>query len=87
MRVILFGYDTTLRGNHSFKSPYDIANQLITQMVDGGWSEPSAKPLFFLAHSLGGIVFKQVSTFPTFKQLLLEHTDAMHLGRQANLRP
>jgi len=59
IRVILFGYDTTLKGSHSFKMPDDIANHLISQLVTGGWGEPSAKPIVFLAHSLGGIIFKQ----------------------------
>lgn len=60
MRVTLFGYDTALRGSHSFQSPYDIASHLVKVMETGGWNEPSAKPVIFLAHSLGGIIIKQV---------------------------
>lgn len=59
MRMILFGYDTTLKGTHSFKTTYEIANDLISHLTMSGWGEPSAKPIVFLAHSLGGVIFKQ----------------------------
>lgn len=58
-RFILYGYDTALFRSKSFQNVEDLAVSLINALKAGGWTEPSAKSLVFLAHSLGGIVLKQ----------------------------
>lgn len=57
IRCIIYGYDTHLPQSHSFKNIEDISRTLVAQLV--GCSSRSTEPLFFLAHSLGGIVLKQ----------------------------
>jgi hypothetical protein len=59
VRFITYGYDTKLYPSTSFQSVPDLANSLIGALRSSGWSSPSAKPLIFLAHSLGGVVLKQ----------------------------
>lgn len=59
VRSIIYGYDTSLAGSESVKAVDDIAVALINKMRSIGRSNPSAKPLLVLAHSLGGIVLKQ----------------------------
>ncbi|KAI2465412.1 hypothetical protein F4781DRAFT_424824 [Annulohypoxylon bovei var. microspora] len=58
-RTSIYGYDTALIGSNSFQSIYDLARSLIDHIRASGWGLPSAKPLIFLAHSLGGIVLKE----------------------------
>lgn len=58
IRVILYGYDTTLTQNESFQTVQDIAISFVSRLVASGRSNISAKPIAFLAHSLGGIVLK-----------------------------
>ncbi|CAI6088227.1 unnamed protein product [Clonostachys chloroleuca] len=59
VRPILYGYDTVLQNSKSFQSILDIACGLLNQLRACGWASPTAKPLLFLAHSLGGLVLKQ----------------------------
>jgi predicted alpha/beta hydrolase family esterase len=56
-RVVLFGYDTTLVESNSFQTISDLASFVI-ENLNASTLVSSAKPLIFLAHSLGGIVFK-----------------------------
>lgn len=58
-RFLIYGYDTTLLGSHSFQGITDLANLFIQMMITIGYSAPSSKPVIFLAHSLGGVVLKQ----------------------------
>ncbi|KAK3684319.1 hypothetical protein B0T22DRAFT_493833 [Podospora appendiculata] len=57
-RVIIYGYDTGLQDSQSFQSISDLGRGLINQLQTYGWGLPTAKPLAFLAHSLGGLVLK-----------------------------
>ncbi|KAI1655243.1 hypothetical protein F4813DRAFT_368207 [Daldinia decipiens] len=59
VRFILYGYDTILRPSTSFQRVSDLANSFIDVLQAGGWTSPTAKPLLFLAHSLGGVILKQ----------------------------
>ncbi|KAH8892136.1 hypothetical protein GQ53DRAFT_806091 [Thozetella sp. PMI_491] len=59
-RFILYGYDTTLRNSRSVQSVVDLAQAFIGALEADGWASPSAKPLLFLAHSLGGVLLKQL---------------------------
>jgi hypothetical protein len=58
VRMILYGHDSGLIHSNSFQLISDIARDFIQHMRIGGWSFSSAKPLLFLAHSLGGLVLK-----------------------------
>ncbi|KAK3335128.1 hypothetical protein B0T19DRAFT_350465 [Cercophora scortea] len=59
IRFIIYGYDTVLHPSNSFQTIPDLANSLTGAMVAYGWASPTAKPLVFLAHSLGGVLLKQ----------------------------
>lgn len=59
IRCILFGYDTHLAGSRSFKNIDDIAITFTAKLRSIGCTSPSARPMVFLAHSLGGVVLKQ----------------------------
>ena len=62
-RVLVYGYDTNVR--HSLGPPvskntvYDIALDFLKSLEAERRSQPS-RPLVFVAHSLGGIVVKEV---------------------------
>ncbi len=45
--------------HNSYQTIPDLANSLIDVLKADGWTSPTAKPLIFLAHSLGGVVLKQ----------------------------
>ncbi len=59
VRFATYGYETRLYPSTSFQSVPDLAISLVAVLRSCGWSSPSAKPLIFLAHSLGGAVIKQ----------------------------
>lgn len=59
VRFLIYGYDTALSGSTSFQIIPDLAISLVQTMKAVGWSAPSAKPILFLTHSLGGVVLKQ----------------------------
>ncbi|KAH6641222.1 hypothetical protein F5144DRAFT_482650 [Chaetomium tenue] len=58
LRTILYGYDTKLAGSHSFQGISHLALGFISQIRANGGALDHARPLVFLAHSLGGIVLK-----------------------------
>lgn len=59
VRFLTYGYDTTLVNSTSFQLIPDLAISLVHTVKALGWSASSAKPVLFLAHSLGGVVLKQ----------------------------
>lgn len=59
LRVALYGYDTSLPDSNSFQTISDLASSLINSLKASGLASWTMKPLLFLAHSLGGIVFKE----------------------------
>ena len=75
-RTVIYGYDTKLHDSQSFQSISDLAGELINQLQAYGWASRSAKPVAFLAHSLGGLVLKEAliqlanSTDEAYKSLL-----------------
>ncbi|KAI9150045.1 SERAC1 protein [Paramyrothecium foliicola] len=58
-RVLLYGYESKHQDSRNSLTVQSIAISLIRALHDLGCSSLSAKPLAFLAHSLGGIVLKQ----------------------------
>jgi len=59
-RFLIYGYDTSLIGSRSYQTVSDLALNLINTLKTGDWALPAGKPLVFFAHSLGGVVLKQV---------------------------
>ena len=59
LRSVIYGYDTKLFKSHSFQDLDDIAWSFIANLKEIRRSLPPARSLFFLAHSLGGIVLKR----------------------------
>lgn len=59
LRSLIYGYDTKLFKSRSFQDLDDIARTFIASLKELRRSLPPARPLFFLAHSLGGIVLKR----------------------------
>lgn len=58
MRAILYGHDSRLVNSTSSQLICDIARDFIEQLRLGQWTLSYAKPLVFLAHSLGGLILK-----------------------------
>ncbi|KAK1753330.1 SERAC1 [Echria macrotheca] len=58
-QVILYGYETDLSSRSEATSIQAMAVSLISGLRGIGLSAPSAKPVVFLAHSLGGLVLKE----------------------------
>ncbi|KAI1390448.1 uncharacterized protein F4822DRAFT_426295 [Hypoxylon trugodes] len=58
MRAILYGQNSSLVDGSSTLVLGDIAKDLIENLAVGGWRQPSAKPIVFIAHSLGGLILK-----------------------------
>jgi hypothetical protein len=85
-RVVLYGYDTKLEHSQSFQLISDLAQAFINLLQTYGWHSPLAKPLVFLAHSLGGIVLKeamvQLSNYPNeaYRNLLNAMRGAVFFG-------
>ncbi|KAI1394448.1 uncharacterized protein F4822DRAFT_424925 [Hypoxylon trugodes] len=73
-RAIVYGYDTTLAKSNSFQSILDLAITFIDHIKASGLARPSAKPLIFMAHSLGGIVVKEA-----FAVLAGSHEQGQHI--------
>jgi hypothetical protein len=64
VRVLLYGYDSTLFGSQSFQEIEDMGQRLATQIIGirpltGSSSYNAPRPLVFIAHSLGGLVVKE----------------------------
>lgn len=59
VRSIVYGYDTKLVNSQSFQDISDLARMLMSELQAYGWTSLSAKPIAFVAHSLGGLLLKQ----------------------------
>ena len=59
VRFYIYGYDTSIAGSTSAQNVQDISGTLINTLEAYSLGTPNAKPLIFLAHSLGGVVLKQ----------------------------
>lgn len=58
IRIVLFDYDTILLNANSFPTIADLVSSFVEQLKASSFAS-AAKPLIVLAHSLGGIVFKE----------------------------
>lgn len=59
MRAWIYGYDTNLTDSTSFQSISDLSISLINHLEASDFASPSAPQILIMAHSLGGIVFKE----------------------------
>jgi hypothetical protein len=58
-RIMIYGYESAVFGSESFQSLTDLASSLNTNLLRLAKAK-LPKPIVFLAHSLGGLLFKQV---------------------------
>ncbi|CAG9999233.1 unnamed protein product [Clonostachys byssicola] len=60
IRVLLYGYDTTLPGSHSKQSIADLGNSLMeTVTAFRSKTQTLRRPIIFIGHSLGGLLIKE----------------------------
>ncbi|POR38318.1 Uncharacterized protein TPAR_01489 [Tolypocladium paradoxum] len=60
IRVLLYGYDTTLPGSLSKQSIEDLGGSLLEQIIAFRASDrTSHRPIIFIGHSLGGLLIKE----------------------------
>jgi protein SERAC1 len=65
MRVMSFSYNAKLKNSKSTADIFDFADQLLECLLLARQEEGERlRPIVFICHSLGGIVFKQVSVPP-----------------------
>ena len=83
-RALIYGYDTKLHDSRSFQLIPDLATAFINLLDTYGWNSSTAKPIAFLTHSLGGLVFKealiQISSDNAYKKLLSKIQGAVFFG-------
>ncbi|KAI9150643.1 hypothetical protein HJFPF1_10418 [Paramyrothecium foliicola] len=58
VRNIIYGHDSRLVDSASNQTIRDMSREFIDYLRIGNFNLPSAKPLVFLAHSLGGLILK-----------------------------
>lgn len=66
-RILTYGYDAYVVRKHLVSSNrlLDHATNLVNDLVsDRACCNALSRPIGFVAHSLGGLVFKEASTFP-----------------------
>lgn len=59
-RILIYGYESAIANSQSMQNIEDIAKSFYNSILQMD-SEKPPKPTIFLAHSLGGLVVKQVS--------------------------
>ena len=59
-RIIIYGYDSPIHDGQSFQNIADLATKLRDGLCTIRRGQRD-RPLLFIAHSLGGIIVKQVS--------------------------
>ena len=69
-RVLNFGYNAVATFGNTTADIVDHAKDLLSSLVDKREEEPEkTRPIIFIAHSLGGIVVKQVCVYTSISAL------------------
>lgn len=68
-RIMTYGFDTRLKNNASVQHLEDLGGYLLSdiEQLRATLEYPRSVPLVFIAHSLGGLVVKEVYTIPFLK--------------------
>jgi protein SERAC1 len=61
-RVMIYGYQTGLSQSRSMQNLEDLASSFRTSLLEL-MSVETPRPIIFIAHSLGGLIVKQVRLF------------------------
>lgn len=61
-RVMVYGYQSSLPQSQSIQNFEDLATSLHTDLLELV-SATTPRPIIFIAHSLGGLIVKQVSFY------------------------
>jgi hypothetical protein len=61
-RIMTYGYDAQIHGSNSFQTLESLASSLriLVEGIKPPRNSLREKPIIFIAHSLGGLVLKQV---------------------------
>ena len=84
-RIMLYGYSSSLSQHDNFQSVEDLATSFHTSLrslvVQG-----TSRPIVFIAHSLGGLIIKQVRQLTTSVHAIFSHLTDPHIALQVERR-
>jgi hypothetical protein len=70
-RVMIYGYDSIVKGSTSFQNIEDLAVSARDSLlpVTNTTDATTSRPIIFIAHSLGGLILKQVRNDAYYKEV------------------
>jgi hypothetical protein len=72
-RIMIYGYKSTIPNSKSMQTLADLALSFYTSL-ESLIGDEDPKPIVFIAHSLGGLIVKQVSTINVLLYKCLTHS-------------